>query len=302
MGRFAPSPTGPLHLGSLYTALAGFLDARHHGGQWLLRIDDLDTPRNISGAADDILRCLQRFGLQWDGEVYYQSRHVDAYQRELTGLARHGLLYACRCSRKDLAEHAVYPGYCRDLGLPLEPGTTWRLKTRDRLIAFEDAIQGHFEQNVGLEHGDFVVRRKDDIVAYQCAVVVDDYLQGISHVVRGADLLESTIKQRYLQTLLGYPQPHYRHLPVIVDAQGQKLSKQTLATPVDERNPRQTLFLLLQLLRQDPPSGLNEATLADQLEWAIVHWQPNRLSGLRAVQPETQESPNLGGIQPQTTR
>jgi len=260
----------------------------------LLRIDDLDTPRNIAGAADGILQCLQRFGLQWDGEVYYQSRHLDAYQRAFDDLTQRGLLYACRCSRKELTEHAIYPGYCRHLGLTIEPGTAWRLITPNRVIAFEDAIQGHFEQNVGSEHGDFVVRRKDNIVAYQFAVVIDDHLQGISHVVRGADLLDSTIKQRYLQTLLGYPQPYYRHLPVIIDAQGQKLSKQTLATPVDERNPRQTLFSLLQLLRQNPPPGLNKASLADQLEWAVAQWQPTRLAGIPALQPEAREAPDLG--------
>ncbi|WP_337998546.1 tRNA glutamyl-Q(34) synthetase GluQRS [Methylomonas methanica] len=285
MGRFAPSPTGPLHLGSLYTALASYLDARRHRGQWLLRIDDLDTPRNVSGATDAILRCLNRFDLHWDGNVYYQSRQSDSYAETLERLRQQRWLYACRCSRKALAGTPVYPGRCRDAGFPIDAASAWRLSVSDLSIRFQDALQGWIDENPALEHGDFIVRRKDGIVAYQFAVVIDDFRQQVNHVVRGVDLLDSTSKQRYLQNLLGYPEPHYMHLPVIVDSDGNKLSKQTLAAPVDDAQPSATLFSLLQLLRQNPPLILRKATVSEQLDWAIAHWNPRTLEKTRIIHP-----------------
>lgn len=250
-----------------------------------MRIDDLDTPRNVDGALDAILHCLQRFGLHWDGEVYYQSQQLDAYQQILSELRQQQWLYACHCSRKTLGHAAVYPGHCRDAGFSFDEPSAWRLKTLDLQIEFDDALQGKVSQNLAREHGDFIVRRKDDIIAYQFAVVIDDYLQQINHVVRGVDLLDSTPKQIYQQQLLAYPQPHYMHLPLIVDAEGNKLSKQTLAAPVDDANPASTLFLLLQLLQQNPPFSLKNASISAQLDWAISHWQPLALKKMRAIQP-----------------
>jgi glutamyl-Q tRNA(Asp) synthetase len=249
-----------------------------------LRIDDLDTPRNVKGADGDILRCLEQFGLHWDGQVYYQSQHLDHYQSILTQLFERQQLYACRCSRKSLEQRPIYPGYCRDAGWPADENSALRLKTCGKHMVFDDALQGHFSQNLAELHGDFIVRRKDQIIAYQFAVVVDDYAQQVNHVVRGADLLDSTTKQLYLQYLLNYRPPDYLHLPVIVDQDGNKLSKQTLAAPVDQQNPSATLFFLLQLLRQDPPTSLQNQPIQEQLQWAIAHWQPQALKKIRAIQ------------------
>ena len=265
--------------------MASYLDARQHKGLWRLRIDDLDTPRNVAGATDAILRCLQRFGLQWDGEVYFQTQHLQLYQQKLTYLKQQQWLYACRCSRKDLANSTVYPGFCRDAHLADNNSTALRLKTQDLDIEFNDVLQGKISQNLAFEQGDFVIRRRDQIIAYQFAVVIDDNKQNITHVVRGADLLDSTPKQIYLQQLLGYPTPHYLHLPLIVDGNGEKLSKQTLASPIDDSHPSATLFLLLKLLQQNPPQNLQTASVQAQLNWAIAHWQPQALKKIRAIQP-----------------
>jgi len=250
-----------------------------------LRIDDLDAPRNVDGVADAILDCLEHFGLHWDDEVYYQSRNLETYYETLNQLRQQQRLYACHCSRKTLGQLAIYPGYCRDAEFSFDEPSAWRLKTEDLQIEFTDALQGKLNQNPAAEHGDFIVRRKDNIIAYQFAVVVDDYRQRVNHVVRGVDLLASTPKQIYQQQLLGYPKPHYMHLPLIVDSQGNKLSKQTLAAPVDACHPETTLFKLLQMLKQNPPSVLQNAPIAEQLSWAIGHWQPQSLSQLRAIEP-----------------
>ena len=265
--------------------MASFLDAKHHKGLWRLRIDDLDTPRNVAGATDAILRCLQRFGLQWDGEVYFQSQHLQLYQQKLTHLKQQQWLYACRCSRKELANSTIYPGFCRDADLADNNSTALRLKTQDVNIEFNDGLQGKVSQNLAFGQGDFVIRRRDQIIAYQFAVVIDDNNQHITHVVRGADLLDSTPKQIYLQQLLGYPTPHYLHLPLIIDEHGQKLSKQTLASPIDDSQPAATLFLLLKLLQQNPPKNLQNTSIQTQLNWAIAHWQPLALKKIRAIRP-----------------
>lgn len=250
----------------------------------MLRIDDLDTPRNVNGAANAILACLRRFGLTWDGEVDYQSAHLAEYRRILQRLFDTDTLYACRCSRKDLQGLGVYPGRCRALNHPNDAQGALRVRTDDRQIEFNDGLQGHISQNLASEHGDFVVRRRDGIIAYQFAVVVDDSRQGVNHVVRGVDLLDSTPKQLYLQRLLGYPSPAYLHLPVIVDGNGQKLSKQTLAAPVDTQQPEATLWRLLNLLAQNPPAALQRAPVTEQLQWAIAHWRPQALKKIRAIQ------------------
>lgn len=283
-GRFAPSPTGPLHFGSLVAALASYLEARQQQGEWLLRMEDLDTPRNMPGAADAILRSLEAFGFEWDGVVVYQSERHDLYAAALARLQEGGLVYPCGCTRKEIAdsaihgiEGAIYPGTCRS-GLP--PGKTaraWRIRAENRTIGFDDAIQGHVAQNLARDIGDFVLKRADGFYAYQLAVVVDDADQGITHVVRGADLLDSTPRQIYLQQVLGLPAMHYAHIPVVLNAQGEKLSKQTQAAAVDDRQPATQLWQALDFLQQSPPAAVRNAPLADIWQWADQNWQLSRI-------------------------
>lgn len=283
-GRFAPSPTGPLHFGSLVAALASYLEARQQQGEWLLRMEDLDTPRNMPGAADAILRSLEAFGFEWDGPVVYQSERHDLYAAALARLQEGGLVYPCGCTRKEIAdsaihgiEGAIYPGTCRS-GLP--PGKTaraWRIRAENRTIGFDDAIQGHVAQNLARDIGDFVLKRADGFYAYQLAVVVDDADQAITHVVRGADLLDSTPRQIYLQQVLGLPAMHYAHIPVVLNAQGEKLSKQTQAAAVDDRQPATQLWQALDFLQQSPPAAIRNAPLADIWQWADQNWQLSRI-------------------------
>lgn len=283
IGRFAPSPTGPLHVGSIYTALASYLQARSQQGQWLLRIDDLDTPRNIKNSADNILKTLEAFGLTWDQTVYYQSVHLEDYQDFLTDLINHRLVYACTCSRKTLSSSIrvsdIYPGFCRDKQLLDHTPHALRIKTDERIISFQDELQGLVAHSLSEKHGDFILKRKDQIFAYQFAVVIDDYLQGINHVVRGCDLLEVTPRQIYLQQLLGIATPGYMHVPVIVDMEGNKLSKQTLAQAIDASSPGQWIFKLLGLLKQQPPIELQKAPVSELLNWAQLNWMPTALKG-----------------------
>ena len=280
IGRFAPSPTGPLHIGSLYTALASFLQARSKQGLWLLRIDDLDTPRNIKGSGDSILKALETFGLHWDGRVAYQSQTLDVYHEILDKLANDKLIYPCTCSRKTLT--SVYSGICRNKQTLPDSPHSLRIKTDNRIIAFNDRLQGLISQNLA-DHGDFILKRKDQIIAYQFAVVIDDDRQNINHVVRGYDLLDSTPRQIYLQQLLGLVTPDYMHVPVIIDEQGYKLSKQTRATAVDLKKPHAVIFELLNLLKQNPPGELQHAPLTELLSWSIENWNPNLLKNCRAI-------------------
>ncbi len=275
IGRFAPSPTGPLHFGSLISAVGSYLQARKAGGKWLVRMEDLDLPRVVPGAADGILATLESFGLHWDGEVLFQSSRFRAYASALERLEKH--IYPCGCSRTEIRRRAggraVYPGTCR-AGLP--PGKNpraLRLSTRGRQITFRDALQGIRHQDLEREVGDFVIRRADGLFAYQLAVVVDDAEQGITEVVRGSDLLDSTPRQILLQQLLGYPEPHYVHLPVAVNADGQKLSKQTHAPPLERGNPLPSLWRALHFLGQQPPRELLEGGLDDFWKWAVRHWE-----------------------------
>ncbi|MCD2453013.1 tRNA glutamyl-Q(34) synthetase GluQRS [Methylicorpusculum oleiharenae] len=292
MGRFAPSPTGPLHLGSLYTALASFLDARHHQGKWLVRIDDVDTPRNTPGAASLILKTLEAFGLHWDETIYYESQHINRYESALARLKALNLLYPCTCSRKHLTDYAHhhgggdrYPGICRDKNFHEQNDYAVRIKTDNGVIEFFDRLQGEFSEHLNAVHGDFIIKRKDQLFAYQLAVVVDDQAQGVTHVVRGIDLLDSTSKQIFLQTLLGYRPPSYMHLPILVDEKGQKLSKQTYAQAVDQRNPSAVLFHLLQLLKQAPPEELINSLPQEILQWGISHWHPAPLQSWTQLCP-----------------
>ncbi|MGR8953491.1 MAG: tRNA glutamyl-Q(34) synthetase GluQRS [Gammaproteobacteria bacterium] len=294
IGRFAPSPTGPLHLGSLYTALASFLDARSRQGLWLLRIDDIDTPRNAPGAIDRILATLDAYGLYWDGGVYFQSDHLADYEQALFDLQQADRLYPCICSRKMLAElpgapaaHDIYPGLCRDRQTP-PAGKPHALRVRsdDRDIVFEDALQGVICQNLAEEHGDFILKRKEGIVSYQLACVIDDSFQQVTHVVRGHDLVDSTPKQIFLQQLIGLPTPSYKHVPVITDKLGYKLSKQTQAAAVAMNEPHRIMFQLLEWLQQNPPRQLWGAGCDELLEWAVQNWKPAPLAKTAVIRPE----------------
>ena len=267
-GRFAPSPTGPLHFGSLVAAVASWLDARAAGGQWLVRIEDVDTTRTVPGAADDILATLEAFGLHWDGEVAWQSRRTALYQAALERLREAGHVYACKCSRKEIAdsglfglEGAIYPGTCRRLALTPGRELAERMIAAQSPVTFVDAAIGMVSQNVAHDIGDFVVRRRDGLFAYQLAVVVDDADQGITDVVRGADLLWSTPRQILLQRALGYPQPRYRHFPVATNAAGEKLSKQTGAEPIDPAKANDLLRHALAFLGQPEPRGDSPAAI-----------------------------------------
>ncbi|MCA1926409.1 MAG: tRNA glutamyl-Q(34) synthetase GluQRS, partial [Thiobacillus sp.] len=260
-GRFAPSPTGPLHLGSLVAALASWLDARAAGGRWLVRIEDLDRPRCVPGAADTILRQLEAHGLAWDGDVRYQSQRDDAYAAALDLMKSAGHVYPCACTRRRLAAapknaegEIVYPGTCR-AGLPA--GATpraWRVRVDDVSACFHDRIHGILTQKLKTEIGDFVVRRADGLFAYQLAVVVDDAFQGVTDIVRGADLLWNTPRQIHLQNLLGLPAPRYAHVPLVVNAAGQKLSKQTRAPALPQAGHAAVLAEALAALGHAPPA------------------------------------------------
>ncbi|MEJ2590864.1 MAG: tRNA glutamyl-Q(34) synthetase GluQRS [Candidatus Thiodiazotropha sp.] len=277
-GRFAPSPTGALHFGSLVAALGSYLDARSQRGQWLLRMEDLDRTREVKGAADAILRSLDAFGFEWDGPVCYQRHRSEAYAEALDRLLQEGQAYACSCSRKQIAQAApvgdegpIYPGTCRTRHLQARHARSIRLLTRDEEIAFHDRIQGPARQNIGREIGDFVIRRADGFHAYQLAVVVDDAWQGITRVVRGADLLMSTPRQCHLQQVLGLTRPEYAHLPLAVDAAGRKLSKQHGDAPVDPRRPLNALMQALAFLHQPLPPD-RPVSLDEFWAWGVKNW------------------------------
>ncbi|MDD2724652.1 MAG: tRNA glutamyl-Q(34) synthetase GluQRS [Methylovulum sp.] len=282
IGRFAPSPTGPLHLGSLYTALASFLQARSQQGRWLLRIDDLDTPRNRPGSVASILDTLDKLGLHWDGGIAYQSRQLACYQDKLDYLLQNHWLYRCGCSRK-MPGSENYSGHCRNHHVSPGIPHALRLKTDTWQVIFDDLLQGLVTEQLSGPHSDFIVKRKDHVIAYQFAVVVDDHLQQVNEIVRGCDLLTSTPKQIYLQQLLGYPTPRYVHVPVIIDRYGFKLSKQTLATAVDTHNPSALIFNLLDLLKQQPPKALTGASVTELLNWAVAHWHPEALKNTQTL-------------------
>ncbi len=289
-GRFAPSPTGPLHFGSLVAAVGSYLEAKTRGGEWLLRMEDLDAPRAQPGAAEAILRTLQACGLRWDGEPMYQSRRSAAYRTALARLEAQGLIYACGCSRREIADSGlgpdgalIYPGTCRNGLAPGKKARATRVRIDNAVIEFEDAVQGTIRQDLAAEVGDFVLLRADGLYAYQLAVVVDDAQQGITDVVRGADLLDSTPRQIYLQRLLGLPTPRYLHLPAAVNAAGEKLSKQTLAPPVDARDAVPVLVQVMEFLGQAPPAQLRRATLDEFWAWALAHWDARHIPRRRSL-------------------
>ena len=282
-GRFAPSPTGPLHFGSLVTAVGSFLDIRSRRGQWLVRMEDLDRARERPGAASRILRTLEAFGFQWHGPVIYQSRRQEAYRAALDRLVYDGRVYGCGCSRRDIARQGLpgvegrrYPGTCRQGLPPGRPLRALRLLTDDRPVRFVDRICGPQTQRLETDIGDFVIRRADGLFAYQLAVVVDDAWQGIDQVVRGADLLLSTPRQIYLQRLLSLPTPVYGHLPLVLDEAGRKLSKQRRARPVDPRDPVTALLAAFHFLGQPAPPE-RPSSLDEFWDWAIRNWTLKRV-------------------------
>jgi glutamyl-Q tRNA(Asp) synthetase len=279
IGRFAPSPTGALHLGSLAAATASYLDARARQGSWLLRIEDLDTPRVVAGAAAQMLGTLAALGFHWDGEVTWQSRRLAHYAAALARLQALGHTYECSCSRREWGsgdDAGGYPGTCRSG--PTRPGPTavrFRADLNDA-GPFMDALQGQ-QSAATCTPGDPVIRRRDGLYAYQLAVVVDDASTGVTHVVRGADLLASTAWQRALQQALGLPTPHYAHIPLVTHAGGAKLSKSRHAIAIDAGGGASLIHEVLNLLRQQPPAELRRAPLPELWQWAIAHWQPERL-------------------------
>ncbi len=272
-GRFAPSPSGNLHLGSLLAALASYLQARSQDGTWLLRIEDLDPPRSIPGADLAIIKELARFGMVSDEPVLYQSheKQQTAYAIALEQLIDQGLCYPCLCNRKTLSQHPVYPQTCRQLTFPCSAPHAIKLKTNEQNFEFNDAIQGHQQQNIQSQCGDFNIRRKDGLICYQLAVVIDDAKQGITEVVRGIDILDSTARQMHIQSQLGYQTPEYAHIPVLIQPNGDKLSKQNHAKEIYGEDCYTLTHMALQMLGQNPPK-LGVKNQAKMMRWAIEHW------------------------------
>lgn len=295
-GRFAPTPSGPLHQGSLIAALGSALEAACQQGEWLVRIEDVDAPRTAPGAEAAILRALEAHGLYWHGPVIRQSDRLPEYAAVLRQLAEQGDAYPCACSRKELSEQRLsraidgaprYPGHCRQGIAPgkLADGRqpAWRLRVPAAELGFTDALLGPQQQQLERDVGDFILLRADGQFAYQLAVVVDDAWQRITHVVRGADLLDSTCRQLWLQQRLGYPQPTYLHLPVATNAAGEKLSKQTLAPALDNHQAPANLVAALDFLGQQPPAELARANVATIWQWALEHWQLARVPAQRGI-------------------
>lgn len=287
VGRFAPSPTGDLHLGSLVAAVASYLEARRAGGDWLLRIDDLDTPRNVPGAAERIITSLARLGFSHARDVLWQSHHRHRHVAALERLAAHGYLFACACTRRQRTLQAVDTGGCfsdcANRQLPQHGhALRFRMPADAALLRWHDRLQGPQQVNP-LLYRDVVVRRRDGIVAYQLAVVVDDAAAGVTDVVRGADLIDSTPWQRGLQHALALPEPGYAHLPVLLEADGSKLAKSRRSLPVDLAQPVAMLGQALALLRHPLPPGHADWPLGRLWDWAIEHWEPDRLAGLREI-------------------
>lgn len=285
-GRFAPTPSGYLHFGSLVAALASYLDARAAGGRWLLRMEDLDPPREVPGAQDAILRTLETYGFEWDGPVERQSDRHGAYAAAVADLLASGLAYPCSCSRKQLEGHSIYPGTCRDAARPLADAAI-RLRVPDAEYRFVDRVQGAYAQNLAREVGDFIIRRRDGLYAYQLAVVLDDGWQGVTDIVRGADLLDSTPRQLYLQQLLGLPRPRYLHIPLLLQPDGHKLGKSYRSPPLPADQAPALLARALRALGQQPPAELEQGSAAEVLAWGVRHWRPDaipRQTGLAEAQ------------------
>lgn len=285
VGRFAPSPTGPLHIGSLTAAVASYLHARRSDGEWLVRIEDIDPPREMPGATGMILEALDAFDLSWDRDVFYQSRHLEDYQRVAAELLAEGHAYRCSCSRRDIRGAGSagplgyrYPGYCRTRKHH-ERATAIRVRSDRSAGSFDDGLQGPNQYDIHASVGDYVIFRSDGLPAYHLAVVLDDAKQGITHVVRGMDLLHTTGLHIHLQQTLGLPTPQYLHLPIIVNAAGQKLSKRTGARPIEPKDTAARAHEVLMYLGLKPPRSMHGARPRELWAWACEHWQPNALQG-----------------------
>ncbi|MHA6495452.1 tRNA glutamyl-Q(34) synthetase GluQRS [Pseudomonas borbori] len=277
IGRFAPTPSGYLHFGSLVAALASYLDARAVGGRWLLRMEDLDPPREVAGAQDAILATLESYGLYWDGELTRQSQRHGEYAALVERLFSQGLAYACTCSRKQLEGcNGIYPGSCRNAGHARENAAI-RVRVPQLHYRFTDRVQGEYGQHLGRDVGDFVIQRRDGFYAYQLAVVLDDAWQGVTDVVRGADLLDSTPRQLYLQELLGLPQPRYLHVPLIIQPDGHKLGKSYRSPPLPADQATPLLIRALNALGQALPDQARYGEPAELLRWAAQHWDAARI-------------------------
>lgn len=286
VGRFAPSPTGELHLGTLTTAVASFLHARQAGGEWLLRIEDIDPPREVPGSADSILRTLEALDLEWDRDVLYQSTRLDRYRQSAAALLDAGEAFYCRCSRQQiraLTGSLRYPGTCRDRSIST-PDVAIRLRVEPGRIQFRDRLSGPVEYDIANNEGDFVIVRRDGLPAYHLAVVYDDADQGVTDVVRGSDLLTSTPLHIHLQQRLGLPSPRYWHLPLVTNRAGEKLSKSSGAPPIDLRQRQRAAAKALTLLGLSPPKELSQAPPGELWLWAIPRWQINRVSA-RSITP-----------------
>jgi glutamyl-Q tRNA(Asp) synthetase len=288
VGRFAPSPTGPLHFGSVVAALASWLDARAASGRWLLRIEDVDTPRVVAGSAERILQDLDRLGLEWDGETVWQSQRTGLYRQAFERLVTTQQIFGCACSRREIGDSQLardgsrrYPGTCRHGLLPGREARAWRVLTAPGDICFDDALLGLQCEDVERDVGDFVLLRGDGVFSYQLAVVVDDEAQGVTDIVRGADLLDSTPRQIYLQRLLGYRTPNYLHLPVATNPAGEKLSKQTFARSAALSSPSELLHASLAFLGQEPPPDAAGESVRTLLDWALAHWDRRRIPATR---------------------
>ncbi|MDH4580458.1 tRNA glutamyl-Q(34) synthetase GluQRS [Pseudomonas sp. BN415] len=283
IGRFAPTPSGFLHFGSLVAALASYLDARAVGGRWLLRMEDLDPPREVEGAQAAILHTLENYGFEWDGEMVRQSDRQEDYAKVIDRLYEMGLAYACTCSRKQLEGHqGIYPGFCRNAQHP-QLDAAIRIRVPELEYHFIDRVQGEYRQHLAREVGDFVIRRRDGLYAYQLAVVLDDAWQGITDIVRGADLLDSTPRQLYLQELLGFSQPRYLHVPLIIQPDGHKLGKSYRSPPLPADSAGPLLVRALRALGQEPPAELADNHPRDVLDWGIAHWDARRIPRTRTL-------------------
>lgn len=291
-GRFAPSPTGPLHFGSLVTALASFVRARQQNGRWLLRIEDLDPPREPEGASDQIVGSLIAHGLEWDGQLSFQSTRSRHYDQAIDQLLRTGLLYSCDCSRKQIKDAApheedhglgpVYPGTCRDSPPAPNSSLALRVRVNQEIICFDDLLQGGQEQNLALTSGDFLVRRRDGLYSYALAVTVDDGLQGITEIIRGADLLIETPRHIYLTRKLGFDIPTYGHVALALNNAGQKLSKQNGAMALDDTRPGENLVEAMHFLRIPVERGMSRLPVREILEWAITHFRLDAIKGMES--------------------
>ena len=283
VGRFAPSPTGPLHFGSLVAALGSWLDARANQGKWLVRIEDLDPPREVAGSIEQILTTLRGHGLEWDDELMYQSQRLTAYDEALNSLRQNDDVYQCYCTRKDVRAqgglHLECTNTIKQTSMPVE--FAWRLAIESNVAEFDDLFQGRMTFELAQTNEDFIVKRKDGLHAYMLAMVVDDIFQDITHIVRGADLAHTSCQQTYLFKRMDYAPPAFGHLPMAMHPDGSKLSKQTHAKAVDDSTPIQNIYAALDFLNQKlPASDADFSTISDILDWGVKHWDSEQFRGI----------------------